>query len=125
MTDDLRRLAEAAQNDVAVLYSQGDARITVSTFTTFAQKAEYHAACSPDRILALLAERDALLATLRTYPPDLMAERDALLAVAEAAQGLLQAGCWGHVDHSAERCAAGALRESVVRLDALRGERDA
>ena len=62
MTDDLRALALAAQNDVAVLYSQGDARITVSTFTTFAQKAEFHNAASPDLILALLAEVDRLAA---------------------------------------------------------------
>lgn len=43
----------------------------------------------------------------------------ALLRVAEAARDLIAAGCWGHADHSAERCRAGTLREAVEALEAL------
>lgn len=43
----------------------------------------------------------------------------ALLRVAEAARDLIAAGCWGHADHSAERCRVGRLREAVEALEAL------
>jgi hypothetical protein len=42
-----------------------------------------------------------------------------LIAVAEAARDLIAAGCWGHSEHSAERCRAGRLREAVEALEAL------
>lgn len=42
-----------------------------------------------------------------------------LIAVAEAARDLIAAGCWGHSEHSAERCRAGRLREAVEALEAM------
>lgn len=36
------------------------------------------------------------------------------LRIKEAAQALVDAGCWGHADHSPDTCKAGALRAALA-----------
>ena len=86
--DALQALAEAARDDkAAVVYSQGDARRVFSSFTTFSQKADYYAAVSPDVVLALIAERNELLAK-RDVLGDAYVE---MMAAAEKARPFMRA----------------------------------
>ena len=125
-TTDLRRLAEAATPG-GDWYAFG--HLPDATFVP--EDAAYIAAVSPDRILALLAEVDALLSRLDTARRVAVHWRDAYLVNLRSGEGGTQWAIGTHplnlvidaLDGETNPVELGVPAEALARLDALGDER--